>query len=85
MALAEHAVLLLLYSPSAHVVQVASSVVFSVLTPAVNLSVMEHVFSAVLPEHAWAVLVPVLYVPSAQPVHAVSSESIVVSIPGSLL
>ena len=62
------------------VVHVVSSLVFSVLTPALNLSVPVH--DVFLSEHFWAVLVPVLNWPSAQPVHLVSSLSLTLATPG---
>ena len=66
------AVLLDLNDLSSQVVQVVSSLVFSVLEPAVNFSVLPH--DVRLAEQDVAVLVPVLNRPLEQARHLVSSE-----------
>ena len=67
-----HCIVLLVCWPSGQVVQVVSSLVFSVLAPAVNFSVVPHV--VLFGVQAVAALVLPLNCPSAQPVHLVSSD-----------
>ena len=71
-----------LYSPSWQVVQVASSLSLTLLSPAVKYSSVEQSVCVFLSWQDWAVLAPVLNLPSAHVVHWVSSLSFVESLPG---
>ena len=81
-ALALQDVAVSLYSPFLQVVQVVSSLALSVLSPAVKYSEVEQSVSVFLSWQDWAVVVPVLNLPSAHVVHWASSLSFVESLPG---